>query len=155
MPNACDSLGTIWIGTDPQNIAPGATGLFKLEPGQPVLIIAYAASSYQPGSWWDASTVSLYAKKDGKTSFMMSDKPIPGNVLHDGQAGLRYLAEPVPLHTKEWMDVYVQNRAALAADLEAYAEAVWMGDDNLDRYEADEAYRNEVKARIALLIRGR
>lgn len=155
MPNVCESLGTVWIGTDPLNVAPAATQLFKLEPGQPLLVIALAASSYQPGTWWDASTVSLYYKKNGKISFMASDKAVPGNVLHDGMSGLRYLAEPIPLGTKEWIDVYVQNRGAVAADLEAYAECVWLGDEDLDRYSRDPAFRSSVKAEIALLIRGR
>jgi hypothetical protein len=155
MPDICEALGTIWVPTDPQTLPPGALAPFKIDPGQQLLVIAYAASSYQPGTWWDGSCLSLYAKKCGKTSFMMSDKELPGNVLHDSASGLRYLAEPITLHTKEWLDVYVRNNSAVAAPIVAYAEAVWMGDEALKLYEADPVYRLAVKREIATLIRGR
>ena len=59
MANVCDTLGTIWIPSDSFLVAPGATVPIQINPGQPVLVIAYGASAFQPGTWWDASVVSL------------------------------------------------------------------------------------------------
>ena len=144
----CESnLRTRWMAVDEAALAPAATMSRQLDMPGPGLVLLITGQVYQTG--WKAELCSLVVKLHGNDLLNKDGAPVAGNFLFDDR-GPRPLSEPIPLHTKEWIQGDLTNDTSSTLRARITVEYLPMTERELQKYIDDPAYRLAVKEEMAL-----
>jgi hypothetical protein len=146
----CDYLaqqrGTRYLGTTPVLLAPGATSLpFRIQGTTANLILGIFPRGF--AGLWTSAILRWSARIKGTDSLMKDGIPVGADLTWDEQ-GVHYMAEPIPLTSDQYVEVWITNDDAVARTVRVDAEIAEMTSEQLVKYMTDDAYRAEVLAAL-------
>lgn len=148
----CDFLGSVkgtrWVPSPVAVVAPGPPPTapnFLVQMRNPALVVALWARALAPV--WSSAVLRVAHNVKGDNALQKDGTPMPADVLWD-EAGLRYLPEPIPLRSDEYVQVYVTNDDAVPRTVSVGAEVVELTGQELERYQSDPEYRAQVLEQI-------
>lgn len=129
--------------------AGSASAALRIEPKCPALLLAIHPAAL--ASWWEPSIVSVELKQDDRIDLTEGD-PAPGPVFVSARGPVPFIDFPC-LTPQTFVDCTVHNDHAVAANVRVTAYLLQLTPQEFAQYEADAAYRREIRRYVADLFR--